>query len=87
MRNSRGWPNWSRPTPKPSRKLVGHSPLRSARPCRRSQGISRRVFQAETTTQAERKQLLRLDTLVGAARWGEPPRLDRDPDPLARSAW
>ncbi len=60
MRDSRGWPNWSRPTQKPSRKPAGHSPLRSERPCRRSPRISRRVFQAETTTHAERKQLLRL---------------------------
>jgi hypothetical protein len=41
------------------------------------------IWQAETTTSADRKQLLRLATLVGATRWGEPPRLDRSPDPLA----
>ena len=46
--------------PKPSRKRASPSLLRSARPCRPSQGISRRVFQAKTTTHAERKQLLRL---------------------------
>src|SRR5258708_29168300 len=43
------------------------------------------LCQAETTTHAERKQLLCLATLVSATRWGEPARLGRDPDPLARS--